>query len=110
MSEFRARIRSVRPKTGGQLIMFPTAVNADGDNLRGKMIEHAKIISGNSGELDGFLVIGLWADGRRSLGYRMPARIPREMLPAYIAEILRTDCVTDWQAGFTFDEKFEWVE
>lgn len=110
MSEFRARIRAIRPKVGGEIVILPTPLNADGENIRGKMIEHAKHIAGNDGELDGFLIIGLWADGRRSLGYRMPMRIPRELLPAFVAEIVRTDCVTDWQAEMTFDRKYEWVE
>lgn len=110
MSEFRARIRSVKPKAGGDIVMFPTPIDRDGENLRGTMIRHAKMIADNAGEMDGFLVIGLWADGTRSLGYRVSTRIPRELLPAYIAEILRTDVVTEWQAEQTFDQRFEWVE
>ena len=110
MTEFRARISAVRPKNGGEIVLLPTPVNRDGENLRGKMIQHAKIIADNDGEIDGFLVIGLWADGRRSLGYRMPYRIPRELLPAYIAEIIRTDCITENEAERTFDRRFEWQE
>lgn len=90
--------------------MLPTPVDRDGENLRGMMIRHAKMIADNGGEFDGFIVLGLWADGTRSLGFRIPKRIPRELLPAYFAEILRTDCVTEWQAERTFDQRFEWVE
>lgn len=110
MAEFRARIRSVRLKHGGNIVMFPTPIDRHNENLRGVMIGHAKMIAENQGELDGFLVIGLWADGTRSLGFRISPRIPRELLPAYVAEMIRTDCVTEWQAERTFDDKFEWRE
>ncbi len=110
MREFRARIRSIRPKAGGHIIVLPTPADRDNENLRGVMIRHAKMIAENEGEFDGFLVIGLWADGTRSLGYRIPQRIPRELLPAYVAEMVRTECITDWQAEQTFDNRFEWRE
>ena len=106
--EFAARIRSFKSKQGGADIVMLQTPTVNGENLRGKMIEHAKIISENEGDLDGFIVLALFADGKRSMGFRLPKRIPREMLPAYFAEIIRTDAVTEWQAGITFDDKFEW--
>lgn len=113
MTEFAARIRSIRPKNlSTNVVVFPTPMPDDGgdENWRGKMIEHAKNIAGNEGNLNGFLVLGLWDDGRRSLGFRFTSHISRELLPAYIAEIVRTDIVTQWEAENTFDDKFEWVE
>ena len=115
MTEFAARIRSIRPKnTDTNVVLFPTAtpnhINGTSENWRGKMVEHAKSIASVDGTLDGFIVLGLWSDGKRSLGYRLPSRIPRELLPAYFAEIIRTDAITQWEAENTFEDKFEWVE
>lgn len=109
MTEFAARIRSVRSKDG-KVVALHNPMPNDGENWRGKMIEHAKGIAENEGNIDGFIVLALWDDGKRSLGYRMSSRIPREFLPSYIAEIVRTDIVTEWQAENTFNDKFEWVE
>ena len=107
MTEFRARIRSVKMKNGGaDIAMLPTPVNHEGENLRGKMIEHARIIADNEGDMDGFIVIGFWADGARSMGFRVPQRIPRELLPAYVAEMVRTDACTEHE----FHRCFEWNE
>lgn len=107
MTEFRARIRSVRWKDGGaSLRLFPTPLNENGENLRGVMIDHAKMIAGHEGELDGFVIIGFWDDGRRSFGCRIPQRIPREMVPAYLSEIARTDVCTEHE----FQRNFHWAE
>lgn len=115
MMEFAARIRSIRPKnTETNIVMFPTVtpnhIAGTSENWRGKMVEHAKSIASVEGTLDGFIVLGLWSDGGRSLGFRLPSRIPRELLPSYFAEIIRTDAVTQWEAENTFDSKFEFVE
>lgn len=83
------------------------------ESLRGSLIGSAKAIVGyeNPGAaLDGFIVLGFFEDGRRSLGFRMPKRIPRELLPAYVQEILRTDVITEKEAADVFDQRFVWVE
>lgn len=109
MPDFKARIGRVRMKAGGADVrVFPTALDDNNENLRGKLIGNAKAIAGYDGEMDGYLVIGLWTDGARSLGFRIPPRIPREMLPHYVAEIIRSDAVTDHEAERTFERMFEW--
>lgn len=116
MTEFRTRLRNVRFKDGGAELRvlhtdMPNRIEDTDENWRGKMIEHAKYIadSGDGAVLDGFVVIGLWSDGKRSLGCRNSPRIPRELFPSYIAEILRTDLITENEAEQTFDRRFEWV-
>lgn len=113
MTDFRIRLRSVRMKNGGASVsVLHAATPNDGENWRGKIIEHAKYIATNDtpAELDGFVVIGLWNDGTRSVGYRMTPRIPRELFPSYIAEILRTDAITENEAANVFDDRFYWDE
>lgn len=83
------------------------------ESLRGALLGSAKAVVGfdrPGATLDGFIVLGLFSDGTRSLGYRMPPRIPREMLPGYVAEILRTDAITEKEAADVFDQRFVWVE
>ena len=86
----------------------PTDETAFGkENLRGKIIEHARRVAEFSKEdskLDGFIMIGFFSDGTRSCGYRIPKRIPRELLPAYVAEILRTDAITGNEASKIMEE------
>jgi hypothetical protein len=113
MTEFRARIKSYRMKAGGadiRVLHNPMPNEFDGveENYRGKIIQHARWIAETDPQhtMDGFIVIGLWDDGTRSVGYRIPKRIPRELVPHYVAEILRTDAITDNE----FDQKFEWRE
>lgn len=112
------RLRRIRFKDGRAPIeVLHNAQDFDfGDkleSLRGALIGSAKAIVGyeNPGAaLDGFIVLGFFADGRRSLGFRMPKRIPRELLPSYVAEILRTDAITEKEAADVFDQRFVWVE
>lgn len=114
MSEFRTRIGRIRMKNGGaEVRVLHTPILDGGDepeNWRGKMIENAKEIASYEGDLNGYVVIGLWADGCRSLAYRMSPHIPSELFPSYIAEMLRTDAVTDNAAAKEFDRRFEWVD
>jgi hypothetical protein len=117
MSEFAARISRVRMKDGASVTILPTPMDyGDPDlpeNWRGKLIEHAKRIAGYDepkSELDGFLVIGMFSDGSTSIGLRIPDRLPRPLIPGYVAEILRRDVITECAAERVFDAHFEWVE
>lgn len=110
MSEFRARIGRIRMKSGGAdlRVLHTPMPNADGEeNWRGKMIENAKGIASYEGDLDGYVVIGLWRDGRRSLAYRFSPRIPRELMPSYVAEMLRREEIVKHEARETFNSMFE---
>ncbi len=100
-----ARIGRVRMKSGGaEVRVFHSPVGPDGQNWRGKIVEHARKVA----EFDepgsllvGFCVIGLFSNGTASVGFRYDPNsspIPRLLLPAYIAELLRRDMVTTPEA------------
>ena len=118
MTEFRIRPRRVRMKSGGADVRvlhtpMPNEIDGESENWAGKMIENAKAIAGfaTSGDaLDGYVIIGLWESGKRSLSYRMSSKFPREMMPSYIAEMIRSDMVTAHEAGLEFDARFEWLD
>ncbi|KQN09831.1 hypothetical protein ASE85_02535 [Sphingobium sp. Leaf26] len=112
------RLRRIRFKDGRAPIeVLHTPQDFDfgdkAESLRGALMGCAKAVVGfdrSDAALDGFIVLGFFDNGTRSLGFRMPARIPRELLPAYVAEILRTDVITEKEATTVFDQRFEWVE
>jgi hypothetical protein len=111
MTDFRARIGRVRMKSGGadvRVLHTPQPNDGGTENWRGKLIEHAKEVAGYEGVLDGYVVIGLWEDGCRSLAYRFSPRIPRDLMPSYVAEMLRRDAITEHEAKETFNSMFEW--
>lgn len=92
---------------------MPNDLNGTPENWRGRLLHSAKVIAeqGSSGsQIDGFIVIGLFEDGKSSIGYRIPQRIPECLIPAYVAELIRRDTVVEHEAARTFDSKFEWVE
>ena len=117
MTEFRARIGRVRMKNGGADIhVLDRNDDNDGENWRGKIIEHARQIA-EQGEpdssLSGFLVIGFFSDGRTSTGFRYDkdrCPIPRALMPSWIAEIIRRDMITGAEAEYTFNQMYEWRE
>lgn len=112
------RLRRIRFKDGRapiEVLHTPQDIVCDGEGggLRGALLQSAKALAGfdRPGEqLDGFIVLGFFDNGCRSLGFRMPKRIPRELLPSYVAEILRTDAITEKEAADVFDQRFVWVE
>lgn len=117
MTGFGARIRRVRMRDGADVSILPTPMlNKLGDepeNWRGKLIANAKGIADQGSpdsKLDGFIIIGLFDDGANSIGFRLPERVPTSLWPAYVAEILRRDIVTEREAERVFDDKFQWVE
>jgi hypothetical protein len=117
MTEFATRISRVRMKQGADIHVLhnamPDKIDDREENWRGKIIEHARNIAGHAteeGPLDGFVVIGFFADGASSVGFRVPARIPAALLPGYVSELLRRDTVTSQAAANVFDEKFIWTD
>jgi len=114
MTEFRTRIGRVRLKGGADLHVlhntYPDTLNDRRENWRGKLVEHARSIAADMDDLDGYIVIGLFANGSSCTAFRIPERIPSSLLPAYIAEMLRRDTVVHEEAARTFDSKFEWRE
>lgn len=117
MSEFAARIRRVRVKNGADVHVLhnpmPDELDGTPENWRGKLIEHAKAVASQGSDdapLDGYIVIGLFADGMSSVAFRVPQRIPSCLVPAYVAELMRRDAITENEAERVFDQRFEWVE
>lgn len=89
---------------------MPDTVNGVAENWTGKIVEHARAIANSSepkSKLDGFIIIGFFDDGRSSIGFRMPARIPACLAPAYVTELVRRDFVVEREAMRVFDDKFE---
>lgn len=56
--------------------------------------------------------MGLYQNGGTSVGFRYDFEsknsIPRMLLPAWIAEVLRRDLIAKTEARDTFNEMFEW--
>jgi hypothetical protein len=118
VSDFAARISRVRLKGGPDVrVLHRGEPNPGGEDWRGIMVRHAREIAEKGTDeapLAGFVVLGIFADGTTSLGYRYDVHqrlsIPRALIPAWIAEIIRRDIITNIEARDVFDEKFEWVE
>jgi hypothetical protein len=89
---------------------MPNTLGETAENWRGKLLENAKAVANMDGELDGYVLIGLFSDGCSSVGYRLPGRIPECLAAAYVGELIRRDTVVENEAERTFDRKFEWVE
>ena len=91
-------------------------INLDSEDWRGRLTLAAREIGGlgtDEAPLVGYFVMGIFADGATSTGYRYdPARcpIPRALMPSWIAEIVRRDMITENEAAALFDAKFEWKE
>lgn len=116
--EFKARIRRVRMKAGGAdvHVIDRQPVNLDGEDWRGRLTLDSRDIGGLGTEdcpLVGYFVMGIFADGATSTGYRYDSArcpIPRTLMPTWIAEIVRRDMITAPDTAELFDAKFEWKE
>lgn len=118
MTEFGARIGRIRMKNGGAdvRVMNREPINPEGEDWRGKIIANARGVAEQAtpeAPLVGYLVVGFYADGCSSIGYRYdPDRmiIPRPLIPSWLAEIVRRDMLVSVEARDTFNEMFEWQE
>jgi hypothetical protein len=118
MTEFRARIGRVRMKSGGAdvRILERKAVNPEGEDWRGTIVNGAKNVAQyatDDNPLAGYIVLGIFKDGSSSLGWRYDAesaKVPRALLPHWVAELIRRDIITYGEAKDVFDSMFEWVE
>lgn len=118
MSEFAARVSRVRMKSGGAdvMVLDRKIDNGNGEDWRGSILANARGIAdlATSDEpLSGYIVIGMFKGGSTSVGWRYDPEtcaIPRALFPAWAAEIIRRDLITEVEARTVFDDKFEWVE
>lgn len=99
-------------KAGGaelRVLHRPTPDFNGAENWCGKVIEAARSVADYSepgSELCGYVMLGLYTDGMHSFGYRFDetrSRIPRVLLPALVAELVRRDVVTKGK----FEDMFE---
>lgn len=106
------RIGKVRMKESGFEFRVINGV-ADPESAFGaRLMDNARTI-GSDTALAGYLVVGLTEDGGYRCGFRWDdekSPIPRTLMPAYVAEIVRRELITDVEAEQIFDSKFEWVE
>lgn len=101
-----ARIGKIRMKAGGaEIRILRRTTENNGENWRGTIVEHAKIIAEAATpecKLVGFLVLGMFSNGTISNGWRYdhssPGVLPRAVLPAYVSEIVRREMITGPEA------------
>lgn len=101
-----ARIGKIVLKASGTEVRVLHRQNPNrGENWQGAIIEHARMIAEHDApakRMVGFLVLGLFSDGTISKGWRYdhssPGVVPRAMLPAYVAELVRRDLITGPEA------------
>lgn len=94
------RIGRVKLKGGADLHILTTPTSPHGEIWPGRLIANAKMVASYEkpgSALVGFMVIGFFSDGSHSSGVRWDAErspVPRRMMPAYAAEIVREELVT----------------
>ena len=89
-----ARIGKVTLKASGtEVRVLHRDLPNDGENWRGTIVQHARSVAEQDGQMIGFVVVGFFADGGYSYGCRLDgaAALGLTMLPAYVAEIIRRD-------------------
>lgn len=94
----RVRIGKIKMKAGGaEVRILPRQSRDDGENYKGLIVNHARMIADDDKEMVGFVVIGIFADGTYNEGSRLDAgaAIGRTMLPSYIAEIVRRSALME---------------
>ena len=89
-----ARIGKVTLKASGtEVRVLHRGLPNAGENWRGTIIEHARIIAADKDELAGFVMVGLFKNGTYSYGCRLDpdGALAATMLPSYIAEVIRRE-------------------
>lgn len=107
----RTRIGRVRLKGGADLhVLRRETPDADGtQNYLGEIIASARRcaeFSEPGSELCGYVVLGVYADGTTSVGWRYDGKsgaIPRALFPALVAETIRRDIITQAEAVEVFN-------
>lgn len=94
-----ARIGRVTLKASGtEVRVLHRDLPNDGENWRGTIAEHARMIAARQPEqrLCGFVIVAMFDDGGYISSCRMgpESRIGRTALPAYVGDIVRRDFIT----------------
>lgn len=96
-----ARIGRIKLKAGGAEVRVLYSSTVDQSS---RIIHHARRIAEMSepaSQLVGFVTIGMFSDGKTSFGCyydQTTAVVPRAMVPAWAAEVLRRDLITAAEA------------
>jgi hypothetical protein len=114
-AEFAARISRIRIKGGADVHVLRSKPGLDGkDDWRGAIVRNARAVAEMGSEkqpLVGYVLVGFFGDGTSSVGYRYDPEscpIPRALIPAWLAEVIRRDLITSVEASNVFHEMFEW--
>jgi hypothetical protein len=118
VTDFRARIGRIRMKNGGAdvRVLDNKMDSANGESWRGKVIENAKAVAAFDQEgsaLVGYVLIGIYSDGQTSVGFRYDkdrCPVPRSLMPAWIAELVRRDMIVAPEASDKFNDMFYWQD
>jgi hypothetical protein len=119
MADFAARIGRVRMKNGGADVrVLESKPGLDGaEDWRGAIVRNARAIAEmatDDAPLSGYVVVGLYGDGCTSVAFRYDLEsggiIPRALLPAYVAEVIRRDLISAEESRDVFNDMFQWVE
>ena len=111
MARNAGRIGKVRMKaTGFEFRVIDGPAQPEND-MGATMMRHAREI-GQWPCLAGTIVIGVFEDGKTSVGIRWSddCPMPRSLVPSWIAEIVRRDLITAAEADEVFHSNFRWVE
>jgi len=99
VTEFRARIARVRMKDGGADVVVLDG--SDRCEIARDLVEQAGVYADDTDEasqLAGYVLIAFYSDNARAVAYHRPDSIPGELLPAYVAELVRRKCVMQAEA------------
>jgi hypothetical protein len=113
MTEFRARIRSVRMKNGGAHITIVEGyARPDEDETVAGTLLRASREMVEDGTMAAFVIVGFTQEGAALFNWRHSdgCPMPRTLIPPYIAELSRRYVITSEEASERFNEMFEWVE
>lgn len=101
------RIGKVRMKSGGAPI---TIISNRLETPDDRLLSAANYIA-RQPDLQGFVVIGVVAGPEYRIAVNLEnTDVPETLIPAYVAEILRTNLLTRSEAAEIFDDKSEWRE
>lgn len=102
MNEFRARIGRVKMKQGGaDLRIIDGPEHQEGKEA--KLLELARFAADESepgSTLEGFLIVAFYSDKCRNVLFDLDGDhgIPRELVPAYVNELIRREVITQAEA------------
>jgi hypothetical protein len=114
MSEFRARIGRVKMKEGGaDLRIIDGPEHQEGKEAR--ILSAARHVADESepgSTLEGFVIVAFYSDKCRNVIYELDGDhgLPRELIPAYVTELIRRKIITQAEACDVVNRANGWDE